>query len=762
MESKFMALAAADKEAEWLRNMILEIPLWSKPITPIFIRCDSAATLAKAYSQMYNEKSRHLGVRHSMIRELITNGKAPPSPDYMPGPEHPPSPDYVPGPEHPPSSDYSLKPEYPEYVVPSDDEAQSAPIKDQPLPADASPTALSPGYVADSDPSEEDPEEDPAEFSEADVPPRKRFYLTAPSLRVEECLGWTMVGDMEGRTPTTLEELSQRVTYLAATLAWDTHEIEARYARQAWLQAIDCNRAVHAEILAYRAEPKELLMLWLSMKPIEAVEMAMIAISLELAEGQSELLMSELTGSMMVSKPKTMQDAIEFATELMDQKIRTFADRQAKNKRVSVDGQPQDNNQDYNNNLLKAQMWDGGLHCGPEEKEMYARSNLESAATANNQRAPWANQRVVTFFECRAHGHLKRDCPKLKNNNRGNQAGNGGATTMAYAVENARKKPDANLVTGTFLLNNHYASILFDTGADRSFVSTAFSSLIDIVPIALDHDYDVELADGKIIRVNTIIRGCILNFLNHPFNIDLMLIELGCFDVIIGMDWLVKYHAVIVYDEKIVRIPFGNEILIVHGDGSNNGHESRLNIISCTKTQKYLLKGCHVFLAHITAKKAEDKSKEKRLEDVPIARAPYRLASSEMKELSDQLQELYDKGVLKQKLCSAPILDLPEGAKNFIVYYDASHKGLGDVLMQNEKLHRARKPENLEAEDVGGILVKTSRELENPRKERLEPRADGTLCLNNMILHAVTRLCVTLIMQSRSPQVQYSVHPGSR
>ncbi|GJR61422.1 zinc finger, CCHC-type containing protein [Tanacetum coccineum] len=74
MESEFVALAAAGKEAEWLRNLILEIPLWSKPIAPISIRCDSAATLAKAYSQMYNGKSRHLGVRHSMIRELITNG----------------------------------------------------------------------------------------------------------------------------------------------------------------------------------------------------------------------------------------------------------------------------------------------------------------------------------------------------------------------------------------------------------------------------------------------------------------------------------------------------------------------------------------------------------------------------------------------------------------------------------------------------------------------------------------------------------------
>ncbi|GJX55068.1 putative reverse transcriptase domain-containing protein [Tanacetum coccineum] len=171
---------------------------------------------------------------------------------------------------------------------------------------------------------------------------------------------------------------------------------------------------------------------------------------------------------------------------------------------------------------------------------------------------------------------------------------------------------------GTFLLNNRYASILFDTGADRSFVSTAFNSRIVITPTAFDHDCNVELADGRTVGLNTIIRGCTLNFLNHPFNIDLIPIELGSFDVIIGMDWLEKYHAVIICAEKIVRIPFGDEILIVRGDGSSNKHGTRLNIISCAKAQEYLTKGCHVFLANITATKDEDKSKEKRLEDVPV------------------------------------------------------------------------------------------------------------------------------------------------
>ncbi|GJS19272.1 hypothetical protein Tco_0447904 [Tanacetum coccineum] len=94
--------------------------------------------------------------------------------------------------------------------------------------------------------------------------------------------------------------------------------------------------------------------------------------------------------------------------------------------------------------------------------------------------------------------------------------------------------------------------------------------------------------------------------------------ELVSFNVIVGIDWLAKYHAVIDCAEKIVRIPWGNKTLIVHGDGSSRGNRTRLNIISCTKTHKYMLKGHHVFLAHVTTKETEDKSGEKRLADVSI------------------------------------------------------------------------------------------------------------------------------------------------
>nr|GEU59972.1 reverse transcriptase [Tanacetum cinerariifolium] len=101
---------------------------------------------------------------------------------------------------------------------------------------------------------------------------------------------------------------------------------------------------------------------------------------------------------------------------------------------------------------------------------------------------------------------------------------------------------------------------------------------------------------------------------------DWMPIELGSFDIIIGMDWLRRCHALIVCDEKLVQIPYGNETLTFCGNESNKGRGSRLTVISCSKAQEYMAKGCQIFLAHVYAKKEEDRSKGKQLEDVPVVR----------------------------------------------------------------------------------------------------------------------------------------------
>nr|GEU76234.1 putative reverse transcriptase domain-containing protein [Tanacetum cinerariifolium] len=324
-------------------------------------------------------------------------------------------------------------------------------------------------------------------------------------------------------------------------------------------------------------------------------------------------------GSVKASNPQSMQEVIEFATEIMDKKMLTHVERQAEHKRKF------------------------------DDTSRNTQHQQPVAAKNNNQNNKNNNQKAITCYECRVLGHYKSDYLKLKNGNQGNRARNRNTVAKAYAVGTAGTNPNSNVVTCTFLLNNHYALVLFDTGANRSFVSTAFSSLIDIIPTTLDHGYDVELADGRIIWVNTLIRGCTLNFLNHPFNIDLMPIEMGSFDVIIDMDWLVNYHAVIVCDEKLVRVPFGDEILIFYGDGSNNG-QSRLNIISCTKTQRYFPKGFQDFpevfpedLLGIPPTCQVEFQINLVPGVAPVEWAPYQLAPSEMKEFSDQLKELADK-----------------------------------------------------------------------------------------------------------------------
>ncbi|GKE40547.1 putative reverse transcriptase domain-containing protein [Tanacetum coccineum] len=217
------------------------------------------------------------------------------------------------------------------------------------------------------------------------------------------------------------------------------------------------------------------------------------------------------------------------------------------------------------------------------------------------------DKKDVTCFNCNEKGHRKRDCPKLKKNGQGGN--NRGAVYKLGAVD---AQQDPKVVTGTFLLNNRYATALFDSGANKSFVSTKFSTLIDIKPVELGTSYEVKLADEKVVSTNNVLMGCTLNLLNRSFPIDLMVIELGSFDIIIGMDWLSRYDAAILCGEKKVRIPLEGKTLVIEGNKNN----SRLKIVSCIKARKYIEKGCVLFLAQVT----EQELKEKRLEDVLVIR----------------------------------------------------------------------------------------------------------------------------------------------
>ncbi|GJX59414.1 putative reverse transcriptase domain-containing protein [Tanacetum coccineum] len=251
----------------------------------------------------------------------------------------------------------------------------------------------------------------------------------------------------------------------------------------------------------------------------------------------------------------------------------------------------------------------------------------------------------VTCFGCGEKGHYKNKCPNNgsqgggnqirgnqqnpQNNQRQNQGNPKGNNQASTSTQGGRRAPgrvyslcaeaavkDNNVVNGTFLINNVYASVLFDTGADRSFVSYAFSKYIDIHPTTLDTNYSVELADGKSLTTNTILRGCTLNLQNHLFKIDLLPIELGSFDVIVRMDWMAEHRTAVVCYEMYIRVPYGNDMLIVQRERSGVKNKSRLEVISSIRMQKYINQGCQ------------------RLSGAaPVARAPCRLAPAKMEEL---------------------------------------------------------------------------------------------------------------------------------
>ncbi|GJR67050.1 putative reverse transcriptase domain-containing protein [Tanacetum coccineum] len=252
--------------------------------------------------------------------------------------------------------------------------------------------------------------------------------------------------------------------------------------------------------------------------------------------------------NVIAAEPTRLQDVVQIANNLMDKKLKGYAVKNAKNKRRWDSNQRNNHGQQppYKKQNTRGQNVTRAYTASNNEMRVYGGTLPfcnRSTTAVTTQGAPGPNQRVITCFKCGAQGHYRKDCPKVKNQNRGNKARVPDARGKAYVLRGGDANPGSNTIT-----------------------------------------------------------------------------ELGSFDVIIGMDWLAKNHVVIVYDEKIVRIPYGNEILIVQGDKSDKEKKSTLSIISYVKAQKYIKKGCQLFLAQVLVKETKDKSKEKRLEDVPTVR----------------------------------------------------------------------------------------------------------------------------------------------
>ncbi|GKE79606.1 putative reverse transcriptase domain-containing protein, partial [Tanacetum coccineum] len=266
-------------------------------------------------------------------------------------------------------------------------------------------------------------------------------------------------------------------------------------------------------------------------------------------------LPDNIQGNVIAAEPTRLQDAVRIANNLMDQKLKGYAVRNAENKRRLDNnygnnrGQqpPHKRHNTRGQNVARAYVagnneerkYEGTLplcnkcklhyvgpctiRCGKCNKVRHLTRNCRvTNPTTPTQRGQIVNQRVVTCFKCGAQGHYRKDCPKIKNQNHGNKTSVPDARGIAYALGGGDVNPGSNTVTGTFLLNDHHAYMLFDSGADRSFVSNTFSALLDITPYALDVSYAIELADRRTSETNTVLMGCTLGLLGHPFNIDLM------------------------------------------------------------------------------------------------------------------------------------------------------------------------------------------------------------------------------------------------
>nr|GEZ06398.1 putative reverse transcriptase domain-containing protein [Tanacetum cinerariifolium] len=174
-----------------------------------------------------------------------------------------------------------------------------------------------------------------------------------------------------------------------------------------------------------------------------------------------------------------------------------------------------------------------------------------------------------------------------------------------------------------------------------------FSHLIDINPDKLNVSYEVELAGEKVVSTNTVLRGCTPNLVNHLFEINLIPTELGTFDVIIGMDWLAEYDAVIAYGKKVVRIPCGDKTLIVEGDkGPSRLKKSKEKHLEDVPVIRNFPKVRPDDFLRLPPPRQVEFKFDLVLRSALVARAPYRLSPSEMKEMSVQLQELLEKGFI--------------------------------------------------------------------------------------------------------------------
>nr|GEW54687.1 hypothetical protein [Tanacetum cinerariifolium] len=358
-------------------------------------------------------------------------------------------------------------------------------------------------------------------------------------------------------------------------------------------------------------------------------------------KGLSDNIKDEVTSS----RPANLSEVVHMAHKLMDQKAQARDERILEEKKrkweniQGVNSSGKGNQKDNSRQTFKNNQRQGNARAmvtAPTDGKVSSGSLplCEGCFTHH------VGQCTIKCHKCGKVGHKSRYCK------------------------------EKNVATGANALPIPTCYDCGEQGFDRRFVDTRFSSMLDIDPVKIRASYEVELADGRVVSTNTVLKGCTLNLVNHVFEIDPMSIQLSTFDVIIGMDWLVKHDAVIICGERFVRIPYRNKMLIVERDKG----VSRLKVISCIKAHVPMIRDFpEVFpkvFPEVLPGLPPPRQVEFRIDLVsgaaPIARVPYRLAPSEMKELSIQLQELLEKEFILSS--SSSIDDLFDQLQGSSVY----------------------------------------------------------------------------------------------
>ncbi|GKD30639.1 putative reverse transcriptase domain-containing protein [Tanacetum coccineum] len=443
------------------------------------------------------------------------------------------------------------------------------------------------------------------------------------------------------------------------------------------------------------------------------------------------------------TEPKTIQKAIQISGALTDETMRNGSIKKVE-KSGNV-GEPSKDMSGRNDNKRTRTGNAFATTINPDCRDVPRNVNPVNAR----------NPTVRACYECGSTDHVRSTCPRLNRaqgpeenhpnqvaaNNRGQVSGNQGnkAKGRAFMLGAEEARQDPNIVTATFTLNNHFATTLFDSGADYSFVSTTFIPLLGLEPSDLGFRYEIEIASEQLVEIDKVIKGCKLEIEGHVFDIDLIPFGHGSFDMIIGSHFSSKidlrsgYHQLRVHEDDIPKtafrnryghfeftvMPFGltnapgvfmdlmnrvcrpyidkfmivfiDDILIYSKTQKEHVEHLRL-VLGLLKKEKLYAKfsKCEFwlrevqFLGHVINGNGiyVDPSKIEAVKNWKASRTPTEKCKTfdwgEEQELAFQ--------TLKGKLYNAPVLALPDGPEDIMVYYDASRIGLGCVLIQRGKV----------------------------------------------------------------------------